>query len=40
MVSELAVANNALRQALRDQSWLAYQALNEGYQLTSWLADH
>lgn len=37
MVSELATANAALRQALRDQSWLTYVAMREDYQLTSWL---
>jgi anti-sigma-K factor RskA len=39
MVSELAVANDALRQALRDQSWLTYVAMKEGYQVESWLAN-
>lgn len=39
MVSELATANAALRQALRDQSWLTYVAMREDYQLTSWLAN-
>jgi len=39
MVSELATANVALRQALRDQSWLTYVAMREDYQLTSWLAN-
>ena len=39
MVSELATANSALRQALRDQSWLTYVAMREDYQLTSWLAN-
>lgn len=39
MVSELAVANEALRQALRDQSWLTYVAMKEGYQVESWLAN-
>jgi anti-sigma-K factor RskA len=40
MVSELATANNALRQALRDQSWLTYVAMKEGYQVESWLASN
>ena len=39
MVSELATANEALRQAIRDQSWLTYVAMNEDYQLASWLAS-
>lgn len=39
MVSELAVANTALQQALQDQSWLTYVAMKEGYQVESWLAD-
>jgi hypothetical protein len=39
MVSELAIANTALRQALRDQSWLTYVAMNEEYELISWLAN-
>ncbi|MCH8911416.1 MAG: anti-sigma factor [Chloroflexi bacterium] len=39
MVSELEVANDALRQALRDQSWLTYVALKGGYKVESWLAD-
>ncbi len=38
MVSKLAIANDALRQALRDQSWLTYVAMKEGYQVESWLA--
>ncbi|MCZ6539372.1 MAG: anti-sigma factor [Chloroflexi bacterium] len=38
MVSELAVANTALQQALRDQSWLTYVAMKEDYQVESWLA--
>lgn len=40
MVSELATANDALRQALRDQSWLTYVAMKEGYQVESWLASN
>jgi hypothetical protein len=40
MVSELATANNALRQALSDQSWLTYVAAKEGYQVESWLASN
>ncbi|MBT3994535.1 MAG: hypothetical protein HOF01_01940 [Chloroflexi bacterium] len=40
MVSELAVVNNALRQALSDQSWLTYVAMKEDYQLESWLASN
>jgi len=40
MVSELAVANDALQQALRDQIWLNYMAMNEEYQLKSWLASN
>ena len=40
MVSELAIANEALRQALRDQSWLTYVAMKEGYQVESWLASN
>jgi hypothetical protein len=39
MVSELATVNDALRQALRDQSWLTYVAMKEDYQLESWLAN-
>jgi hypothetical protein len=39
MVSELAIANDALKQALRDQSWLTYVAMKEGYQVESWLAN-
>ncbi len=39
MVSELATANNALRQALSDQSWFTYVAMKEGYQVESWLAS-
>lgn len=39
MVSELNVANNALVEALRDQSWLTYVAMKEGYQIESWLAN-
>ena len=39
MVSELEVANDALRQALRDQSWLTFVALKGGYKVESWLAD-
>ncbi|MEE8046622.1 MAG: hypothetical protein V3T49_07275, partial [Dehalococcoidia bacterium] len=39
MVSELAVANDALTQALQDQIWLTYVAMNGGYQLASWLAN-
>ena len=38
-VSELAVVNTALKQALRDQSWLTYVAMKEGFQAESWLAD-
>lgn len=38
-VSELAMANTALKQALRDQSWLTYVAMKEGYRFESWLAD-
>ncbi|MDA1279035.1 MAG: anti-sigma factor, partial [Chloroflexi bacterium] len=38
-VSELAVANDAFRKALRDQSWLTYVAMKEGYQVESWLAN-
>jgi anti-sigma-K factor RskA len=40
MVSELAVANDALREALRDQSWLTYVAMKEGYQVASWLGGN
>lgn len=40
MVSELVVANDALRQALRDQSWLTYVALKEDYQVESWFANN
>lgn len=40
MVSELAVANDALRQALSDQSYLTYVAMKEGYQVESWLASN
>jgi hypothetical protein len=40
MVSELAETNTALQQALRDQSWLTYVAMKEGYQVESWLADN
>ncbi len=40
VVSELAVANNALKQALRDQIWLTYVTSKEGYQVESWLADN
>jgi len=40
MVSELAIANEALRQALRDQSWLTYVAMKEGYRVESWLASN
>ena len=40
MVSELAIVNNALRQALSDQSWLTYVAMKEDYQLESWLASN
>ncbi len=39
MVSELNAANTALRQALRDQSWLTYVSMKGGYQVESWLAD-
>ncbi len=39
IVSELSIANNALVQALRDQSWLTYVAMKEGYQVESWLAN-
>lgn len=39
MVSELATANTALKQALQEQSWLTYVAMKEGYQVESWLAD-
>ena len=39
MMSELATANMALRQTLRDQSWLTYVTMREDYQLTSWLAN-
>ena len=38
MVSELAVADDTLRQDLRDQSFMTYLAMNEGYRLASWLA--
>ena len=40
MVSELATANAALREALRDQSWLTYVAMKEEFKVESWLADH
>lgn len=40
MVSELATANNALRQALSDQSRLMYVAMKEGYQVESWLGSN
>ena len=39
MVSELAAVNTALKQALRDQSWLTYVSMKGGYQVESWLAD-
>lgn len=39
-VSKLAVVNTALRQALRDQSWLSYVAMKEGFQAESWLGDN
>ncbi|HIF73294.1 MAG TPA: hypothetical protein EYQ61_12190 [Dehalococcoidia bacterium] len=37
MVSELAIVNAALQQALADQSWLNYVAMREEYQVASWL---
>ncbi|MBT4125300.1 MAG: hypothetical protein HOJ22_01775 [Chloroflexi bacterium] len=40
MVSELATANNALRQALSDNNRLMYVAMKEGYQVESWLASN
>jgi anti-sigma-K factor RskA len=39
MVSELATVNDALKQALRDQSWLTYVAMKEDYHFESWLAS-
>ena len=40
MVSQLGIANNALRQALSDQNWLTYVSTKEGYQVESWLAGN
>ena len=40
MVSELAIANAALREALRNQSWLTYVAMKEDYRVESWLDDN
>jgi hypothetical protein len=40
MLSKLALANVALRQALRDQSWLTYVSTKEGYRVESWLANN
>jgi hypothetical protein len=40
MVSELAIANAALRVALRDQSWMTYVAMKEDYRVESWLDDN
>jgi len=40
MVSQLGIANNALRQALSDQNWLTYASTKEGYQVESWLAGN
>lgn len=40
MVSELAIANAALRVALRDQSWMTYVAMKDDYRVESWLDDN
>ena len=40
MISQLGIANNALRQALSDQNWLTYVSTKEGYQVESWLAGN
>lgn len=40
IVSDLTTANNALRQTLRDQSWLTYVVMKEDYQVESWLTSY
>lgn len=39
MVSKLAVANDALQQALLEQSRFTYLAMQDGYELASWLGN-
>ena len=39
MVSELAAANTALKQALQDQSRMTYLSTKQGYRVESWLAS-